>query len=108
MCAAMVAELVNDALMMAVWRRGWQRELMHHSDHGSQNTSEQCQRLMAEHGIQCSLLRARHVWENAAMESFFSSLKTERTAAKVYARTMRRGPTCSTTSRGSTIHDGGT
>jgi putative transposase len=39
---------------------------------------------MAEHGIQCSLSRAGNVWDNAAMESFFSSLKTERAARKVY------------------------
>ncbi len=70
--------------MMAVWRRGRPRELLHHSDRGSQYTSEQCQRLMAEHGIQCSLSRAGNVWDNAAMASFFSSLQTERTAGKVY------------------------
>ena len=84
MSASMTAELVTDALMMAVWRRGRPRELLHHSDRGSQYTSEQCQRLMAEHAIQCSLSRSGNVWDNAAMESFFSSLKTERTAAKVY------------------------
>jgi len=84
MSASMTAELVTNALMMAVWRRGRPRELLHHSDRGSQYTSEQCQRLMAEHGIQCSLSRAGNVWDNAAMESFFSTLKTERTAGKVY------------------------
>ena len=84
MNAAMTAELVTNALMMAVWRRGRPRELMHHSDRGSQYTSEQCQRLMAEHGIVCSLSRSGNVWDNAAMESFFSTLKTERTARKVY------------------------
>lgn len=84
MSATMTAELVINALMMAVWRRGRPRELLHHSDRGSQYTSEQCQRLMAEHGIQCSLSRAGNVWDNAAMESFFSTLKTVRTAGKVY------------------------
>lgn len=39
---------------------------------------------MAEHGVLCSLSRSGNVWDNAAMESFFSSLKTERTARKVY------------------------
>lgn len=39
---------------------------------------------MADHGITCSMSRSRNVWDNAAMESFFSSLKTERTARKVY------------------------
>jgi transposase InsO family protein len=60
------------------------RELLHHSDRGSQYTSEHCQRLMAENGIQCSLSRSGNVWGHAAMESFFSTLKTERTAGKVY------------------------
>jgi len=84
MSATMSSELVMDALTMAVWRRGRPRELLHHSDRGSQYTSDQCQRLMAEHGIVCSLSRAGNVWDNAAMESFFSTLKTERTAEKVY------------------------
>jgi putative transposase len=84
MSATMTAELVTDALVMAVWRRGRPREVLHHSDRGSQYTSEHCQRLMAEHGVTCSLSRSGNVWDNAAMESFFSSLKTERTASKVY------------------------
>ena len=50
----------------------------------AQYTSEQFQRLMADHGIACSMSRSGNVWDNAAMESFFSSLKTERTARKVY------------------------
>ena len=39
---------------------------------------------MAEHGVTCSLSRSGNVWDNAAMESFFSTLKTERTADKTY------------------------
>jgi putative transposase len=50
----------------------------------AQYTSEQFQRLMADHGVICSMSRSGNVWDNAAMESFFSSLKTERTARKVY------------------------
>jgi putative transposase len=57
---------------------------LHHSDRGSQYTSEAFARLMAEHGIQCSRSRAGNVWDNAVVESFFSSLKTERTAVKTY------------------------
>jgi putative transposase len=78
------ASLVMDALMMAVWRRGKADDLLHHSDQGSQYTSEQFQRLLKDHGITCSMSRAGNVWDNSAMESFFSSLKTERTARKVY------------------------
>lgn len=84
MKAQMTAQLVTDALIMAIWRRGKPDSLLHHSDHGSQYTSEQFQRLMADHGITCSMSRSGNVWDNAAMESFFSSLKTERTARKVY------------------------
>jgi putative transposase len=84
MSSGMTAQLVADALLMAVWRRGKPNELLHHSDQGSQYTSEQFQRLMADSGIVCSMSRSGNVWDNAAMESFFSSLKTERTARKIY------------------------
>lgn len=84
MKSEMTSDLVTDALLMALWRRGRPRELMHHSDRGSQYTSEDCQRLMAEHGIICSLSRAGNVWDNAAMESFFSTLKVERVKRKTY------------------------
>jgi putative transposase len=84
MSAAMTAQLVTDALIMAIWRRGKPDALLHHSDRGSQYTSEQFQRLMADHGVTCSMSRSGNVWDNAAMESFFSSLKTERIARKVY------------------------
>ena len=84
MSATMTAQLVTDALMMALWRRGKPDALLHHSDRGSQYTSEPFQRLMADHGVTCSMSRAGNVWDNAAMESFFSSLKTERTAARTY------------------------
>jgi putative transposase len=36
------------------------------------------------HGVVCSMSRSGNVWDNAAMESFFSSLKTERTARRLY------------------------
>ena len=50
----------------------------------AQYTSEQFQKLMSDHGVVCSMSRSGNVWDNAAMESFFSSLKTERTARKTY------------------------
>lgn len=84
MQSSMTAQLVADALMMAVWRRGKPVELLHHSDQGSQYTSEHFQELLKEQGITCSMSRAGEVWDNSAMESFFSSLKTERTARKVF------------------------
>ena len=47
MKAEMSAQLVTDALLLAIWRRGRPDALLHHSDRGSQYTSEQFQRLMA-------------------------------------------------------------
>ena len=76
------AQLVTDALD-AIWHAA-ACALLHHSDRGSQYTSEQFQRLMADNGVVCSMSRSGNVWDNAAMESFFSSLKTERTARKMY------------------------
>lgn len=84
MTDTMTAQLVTDALIMAIWRRGKPDALLHHSDQGSQYTSEQFQRLMADNGVTCSMSRSGNVWDNAAMESFFSSLKTERIGKKVY------------------------
>ena len=84
MSATMTARLVTDALLMAIWRRGKPDALLHHSDQGSQYTSEQFRRLMEDNGVTCSMSRSGNVWDNAAMESFFSTLKTERTDRKVY------------------------
>ena len=81
---SMTLQLVADALMMAVWRRGKPVAVLHHSDQGSQYTSKLFQDLLKEHGITCSMSRAGEVWDNSAMESFFSSMKTERIARKVY------------------------
>jgi len=61
-----------------IWRRGKPESLLHHSDQGSQYTSDQFQRLLIEQGITCSMSRAGEVWDNSAMESFFSTLKIER------------------------------
>jgi putative transposase len=80
----MTAQLVTDALTMALWRRGKPTQLLHHSDQGSQYTSEQFQRLLIEYGITCSMSRRGDCWDNAAMESFFSTLKSERTSRRNY------------------------
>ena len=85
MSDTMTAQLVTDALMMAIWRRGKPDALLHHSDQGgaaqgsgdaqhrwngcgrSQYTSEQFQRLMADNGVACSMSRSRNVWDNAGV-----------------------------------------
>ncbi len=80
----MTTQLATDALLMAIWRRGKPDALLHHSDRGLQYISDQFQRLMADNGVVCSMSRSGNVWGNAAMESFFSSLKTERIGKKAY------------------------
>jgi putative transposase len=80
----MTAQLVTDALTMAIWRRGAIEALVHHSDRGSQYTSEAFQRLLEQLGIICSMSRSGNVWDNSVMESFFSTLKTERTSQRDY------------------------
>lgn len=60
---AMTAQMVTDALMMAIWRRGRPDALLHHSDQGSQYTSESFQRLMADHAFTCSMSRSGNCWE---------------------------------------------
>ncbi len=60
----------------------------------AQYSSEQFQRLMADHGAVCSMSRSGNGWDNAAMESFFSSLKTERTARKTYRTRDEARATC--------------
>jgi putative transposase len=76
----MTAQLVTDALMMAIWPRGKPEAVLHHSNRGSQYTNELFQRLLVDRGLACSMSRSGNCWDNATMESFFFSLKTERTA----------------------------
>lgn len=80
----MTAQLGMDALQMDVFHRGRPRAVLHHSDQGSQYTSESFQRLLESHGIVCSMSRRGNCWDNAAMESFFSTMKTERLSKKHY------------------------
>lgn len=80
----MTAQLVMNALLMAIFRRGRPQAVLHHSDQGTQYTSEDFQRLLESHGIVCSMSRRGNCWDNAAMESFFSTLKTERLSRKNY------------------------
>lgn len=62
--------------MLCLTRRISDR-LLHHSDQGSQYAAEDFQRLLAHHGIECGMSRKGDCWDNAAMESFFASLKKE-------------------------------
>ena len=73
----MDSRLAVDALAMAVQRRLPGEGLLAHSDRGRQYASEHYQRLLARHGITCSMSRRADCWDNAPMESFFASLKKE-------------------------------
>ena len=84
MQATRTTQLVTDARGMVIWRRGKPEAVLHHSDRRSPYTREPFQRFLADHGVTCRMSRSGNCWDNAAMESFFSSLKTERTAAKTY------------------------
>jgi putative transposase len=97
MSARMTAQLVTDALVMAIWRRGKPDALLHHSDRGSQYTSEQFQRLMVDNGVVCSMSRSGNVWDNAAMESFFSSLASSQSLRAYKPSAPPRSTPCRTT-----------
>lgn len=73
----METSLVQQAWSMAIWQRCPSVALLHHSDQGSQYTSEAYQQSLAVHHCQVSMSRAGNCFDNAAMESFFSTLKTE-------------------------------
>jgi putative transposase len=77
MAEQMESRLAVDALELAVQRRLPGEGLLSHSDRGSQYASEHYQRLLARHGITCSMSRKANCWDNAPMESFFASLKKE-------------------------------
>jgi transposase InsO family protein len=65
------------ALEMALKRRGPEIGLLHHSDQGSTYASEDYQSLLDARGIVCSMSRRGNCYDNAVMESFFSTVKTE-------------------------------
>ena len=74
---SMSAQLVADALMMAVWRRGRPQALLHHSDQGCTYASEDYRTRLEAHGIACSMSRRGNCHDNAVMESWFSTVKSE-------------------------------
>lgn len=73
----MTRRLVIEALEMAIGRRRPPRELLHHSDRGSQYASHAYQALLHRHGIRASMSRQGNCWDNALMESAFGRIKSE-------------------------------
>ena len=76
--------LVENALKMALARRRPKAELLHHSDRGCQYTSRAYRRQLEQVGMQVSMSRKGNCWDNAAMESFFGSLKEECVGSVIY------------------------
>lgn len=70
-------QLALGALEMALEGRQPPEGLIHHSDRGSQYASTEYRQALASRGIQCSMSRKGNCWDNAVVESFFSSLKQE-------------------------------
>jgi transposase InsO family protein len=65
------------ALTMALDSRSPQENLLHHSDRGSQYACRDYRRELRDRGISCSMSRKGDCWDNAVVESFFATLKTE-------------------------------
>lgn len=85
MSERMTAKLVCDALQMAYWRRRPVPGLLLHSDRGSQYASEEYRKLVDQFQMTQSMSRKGNCWDNAPMESFFKTLKVERTYRLQYS-----------------------
>ncbi len=77
--------LVCDALHMALWRRGFPKNVMMHTDRGSQYCSKRYQNMIKQFQLCCSMSRKGNCWDNAVAESFFRTLKTELVYHTTYA-----------------------
>ena len=84
MSSHMRSSLVEQALSMAYWHRKPAPGLIHHSDRGSQYAGADYQSLLQRYGMICSMSRKGDCWDNAVAESFFHTLKTERTSGIIY------------------------
>jgi transposase InsO family protein len=77
MSQSLEESLVLDAMQMALLRRQPGRGIMHHSDRGSQYAGAAFQKLLDDNGIVCSMSRKGDCWDNAVVESFNATIKTE-------------------------------
>jgi transposase InsO family protein len=69
--------LVLDAMQKAIVKRGEPTELIFHSDQGIQYASEEFKQMLSKYGVTQSMSRKGNCYDNAPMESFFHTLKTE-------------------------------
>ncbi len=77
MSERMTADLIGDALQMALWSRKMPKNVIVHSDRGSQYCSTLYQSLLTRHELRCSMSAKGNCYDNACAESFFHSLKVE-------------------------------
>jgi putative transposase len=78
------ADLVIDALLMAIWRRKPTNKVIVHSDQGIQYTCSDWRSFLKVNHLEASMSRRGNCWDNAVAESFFSLLKGERIRGRIY------------------------
>lgn len=78
--------LTSAALEMALQQRGIPTGLLHHSDRGWQYTATAYQQRLVQLRIQCSMSRPGNCWDNAVVESFFATMKSELIHGRQYGR----------------------
>jgi transposase InsO family protein len=84
MAERMTRRLMLDSLEMAVGRRRPGPGLVHHSDRGSQYACGDYRRALRRQGMVCSMSRKGDCWDNAPMENWFHTLKTELVGQRRY------------------------
>jgi len=77
MSQSLEERIVLDALRMALAGRQPGRGVLFHSDRGSQYAGAACRRLLRDHGLRSSMSRKGDCWDNAVIESFNATIKTE-------------------------------
>jgi putative transposase len=77
MSQSLETPIVLDALRMALSRRQPGKGVLHHSDRGSQYADKLFRQLLKDHGMECSMSRKGDCWDNAVVESFNATIKTE-------------------------------
>jgi transposase InsO family protein len=85
MQATLASSLVLNALQMALHQRAPHEQVLHHSDRGSQYASDDYQGVLAAAGMRCSMSRKGDCFDNAPVERFFGTLKTELVYHQQYA-----------------------
>jgi transposase InsO family protein len=84
----LTSDVAVAALRMALLRRRPRMRLLHHSDRGTQYAGHAYQQTLAAAGLRCSMSRRGNCWDNAPVESFFSTLKTELLPVRPWADHM--------------------